>query len=66
MATFDISHAEVMKSVWFVVEAVNQVEDFCIQYPMDTVTQLKIAIEFAAVSCVGFPNCAGCIDGLLI
>ncbi len=22
--------------------------------------------EFAAVSGVGFPNCAGCIDGLLI
>ncbi len=44
----------------------NQVEEFCIQYPMDTVMQQKIANEFALVGCVGFPNCAGCIDGLLI
>ncbi len=29
MANFNIYHPEVMKSVWFVVEAVHQVEEFC-------------------------------------
>ncbi len=28
--------------------------------------QQKIANEFTAVSGIGFPNCAGCADGLLI
>ncbi len=31
MANFDISHPEVMKSVWFVVDAINQVDEFRIQ-----------------------------------
>ncbi len=66
MANFDISHLEVMKSVWFVVETVNQVDEFRIQYPMDTDMQQKVADNFSAFSGVGFPNCAGCIDGLLI
>ncbi len=28
MANFDSSHSKVMKSVWFVVEVVNQVDEF--------------------------------------
>ncbi len=65
-ANFDISHPEVMKSVWFVVETVNRVNELCIQYPMDTDMQQKIADNFSALSDVGFLNCAGCIDSLLI
>ncbi len=65
MANFVISHPEVTKSVWFVVETVNQVDEFCIQYPMDTDIQQKVADNFSAVNGAGFPNCAGCIDGLL-
>jgi len=53
MANFDISHNEVMKSVWFVVETVNRVDEFHIQYPMDTDMQKKIAEDFSAVSGVG-------------
>ena len=66
MANFDISHPEVMKSVWFVVDAINQVDEFRIQYPSDNDTQQRIADEYACLSGIGFPNCAGCVDGLLI
>ncbi len=66
MANFDISHPEVMKSVWFVVDAINQVDEFRIQYPSDNDRQQRIADEYAAVSGIGFPNCTGCVDGLLI
>ncbi len=30
MSNFDILQPEMMKSVWFVVKAVNQVDEFCI------------------------------------
>lgn len=66
MANYNISHPEVMKSVWFVVEAVNRMNEFSIQYPLDSNIQQRIAHEFAAVSGVGFSNCVCSIDGLLL
>lgn len=36
MADNNISQPSVMKSVWFFVEEVNQVDEFCICYPMAT------------------------------
>ncbi len=66
MSKFNIFQIKVMKSDLFIVEAMNQLDWFRIQYPANHEKQQLIADEFAAVSRVGFPNCAGCIDGVLI
>jgi hypothetical protein len=49
-----------------VVEAVNQLPEFHIKYPRSLSKQKKIAKGFKEKSEVGFSNCAGCVDGLLI
>jgi hypothetical protein len=66
MTTFGISHSEVFSSVWFVVEAVNNLEDFEIIYPADHIKQRQIADGFLEASAAGFECCAGAIDGILI
>jgi len=48
------------------VEAVNQLHEFHIEYPKSATEQKKIAKAFEENSEVGFSNCAGCIDGILI
>jgi hypothetical protein len=53
-------------SIWGVVEAVNQFEEFHISYPASHELQQRIAADFAAVSDVNFTVCAGAIDGVLI
>ena len=58
-------HTEMLNSVWYVVEAVNQKKEWYINYPKDHNEQLKIA-EFKAKSSVGFGVCAGAVDGILI
>ncbi len=55
-----------MKSVWFIVEVMNPLDEFMIQYPANHEKQQLIADEFTAVSRVGFPKCAGFIDGIII
>jgi hypothetical protein len=66
MAKYGVSHASTMESVWAVVEAVNSLDEFVIEYPSSEEDQLKIAQEFQNVSNVQFGNCAGAIDGILI
>jgi len=66
MTTFGISHSEVFSSLWFVVEAVNNLEDFEIIYPADHIKQRQIADGFLEASAAGFECCAGAIDGILI
>jgi len=66
MATFGISHTDVMDSVWYVVHAVNTTSEFKIEYPSSEVKQARIAAGFERASEVGFRNCAGAIDGVLI
>jgi hypothetical protein len=66
MAKYGVSHTVVLDSVWDVTEAINQCNEFHIQYPEDASEQRKIAADFQAHSEVGFDKCAGCIDGILI
>ena len=48
------------------VDAVNQLPNFHVEYPRSRAEQMKIAKGFEEKSEVGFSNCACCIDGLLI
>lgn len=66
MVVFGISYVEVMTSVWTVVETVNKFKEFDIEYPREHTKQEEIARKFQAVSGVGFDNCAGAVDGVLI
>ena len=66
MGKYFISYSEVMESVWYVVQAVNELERFDIKYPESAEEQRKIAREFQSVSSANFNICAGAIDGILI
>ena len=54
------------ESVWAVVEAMNNLDVFNIEYPDSEEVQLELACKFQSVSEVNFSNCAGAIDGILI
>jgi hypothetical protein len=66
MSVYGVSHTIILDSVWFVVEGINQVPEFYIEYPKSLIMQKAIAKGFEEKSNIGFSNCAGCIDGLLI
>jgi hypothetical protein len=66
MCVFCISLSEVLKSVWIVVDAVNDCPQFHISYPSSLEEQRRIVAEFEAASTPKFRNCAGAIDGILI
>ena len=66
MGKYMVSHTEMMESVWYVVEAVNSVQEFVIEYPDSAEKQDKIAREFESVSQAKIDICAGAIDGILI
>lgn len=66
METFGIGHSEVYRSVCVIIEAVNKYKPFQIEYPSSHEHQRWIASQFKEKSSVGFSNCAGCIDGILI
>jgi hypothetical protein len=42
------------------------VPEFYIEYPKSLIEQKAIAKGFEEKSDIGFSNCAGCIDGILI
>jgi hypothetical protein len=66
MSIYGVSHTIILDSVRCVVEATNQVVEFYIEYPKSRFEQKKIAKGFEEKSYVGFSNCAGCVDGVLI
>jgi hypothetical protein len=66
MVKFGIWHTEVLDSVWFVVQAINKLKQFFIEYPADHNKQKQIASSFCYASTFGFSSCAGAIDGTLI
>jgi hypothetical protein len=66
MAKYGVSEKSVRESIWAVVEAVNSLDEFIIEYSDSEEAQLKLASEFQSVSEVKFSNCAGAIDGILI
>jgi hypothetical protein len=57
---------EVMKSVWRVIDAVNNHPMFDIESPASHMRQQQIAKEFERKSGADFKCCAGAIDGILI
>jgi DDE superfamily endonuclease len=61
-----ISHTDVFRNVWQVVDAVNKCQELGFRYPTDHAEQQKIADGFKRVSCGIFDCCAGAIDGILI
>jgi hypothetical protein len=66
MCKYGVSHASVFVSVWVVVEAIKNVEEFDIEYHSSHVYQLRIAYAFQQKSKVQFNNYVGAIDGILI
>ena len=66
MVNYGIGFTDVLVSVWSVVMALNHFPDFYICYPNSEIKQREIAQEFFNASSVGFDNCAGAIDGILI
>ena len=58
--------SEVLKSVWYVVDAVNKTASLDIKFPSSHEEQRQLALEFKAKSRIGLQNCVGAIDGLLI
>jgi DDE superfamily endonuclease len=66
MTSMGIGRADISRSVWFVVDAINQRADMDIIYPKDHDAQQQIAKEFQAKSKADFDCCAGAVDGILI
>jgi hypothetical protein len=66
MVKFGILHTEVLDCVWFVVQAINKLKQFFIEYPADHNKQRQIASAFCNASTISFSSCAGAIDGILI
>ena len=66
MVNYGIGFTDVLVSVWSVVMALNWLPNFYISYPNLEIKQKEIAQDFFNASSVGFDNCAGVIDGLLI
>jgi hypothetical protein len=59
-------YQDVLASVWIVVHNMNTFQAFQIHYPSSVVEQEKNARGFKSASTVGFDNCAGAVDGVLI
>ena len=66
MSSHGVGHNDIYNSVWGIVDAVNQCPKLQISYPTSHEKQKEIAGKFANKSDIGFDNCAGCIDGILI
>lgn len=64
--TFGIVPSEVFKSIWEVVDAINCLPQFDIQYPDCHKKQAEIAHGFENKSEANFNCCAGAMDGILI
>ena len=66
MLAFGIGRADVSKSIWIVLDAINRFDGFVLTYPVDHAQQRAIADGFRAKSSAGFARCAGAVDGILI
>jgi hypothetical protein len=66
IASHGLSHTSIWNSIWRIVAAINKCDELQIQFPEDHSVQRQIAASFKDKSQVGFDNCVGAIDGLLI
>ena len=65
-AVYKVHSSVVYQSIWMVVEAINKTKELQIQFPTKHEDQQVLAEEFTHRSSIGFNNCAGCVDGMLI
>ena len=65
MQTHGVGYDEVYTSVWAIVDAINACPKLQIKFPNHQ-QQQHIAAGFKKKSFVGFDNCVGCIDGMLV
>ena len=63
---FGICKADVHKSVDYIISALLNCKEMEIKFPSNHLQQLEIAQGFKSISRVGFSNCVGTIDGILI
>jgi hypothetical protein len=66
ISSHGISYTSIWSSIWRIVIAINECEQLHIKFPEDHSFQKQIAATFKEKSNVGFDNCVGAIDGLLI
>jgi hypothetical protein len=66
IASHGISHSSIWNIIWRIVNAINKCNELQIRFPTDHSIQRQISAAFKEKSAVGFDNCVGCIDGLLI
>ena len=65
MSSHGIGYNDVYSSIWDIVDAINLCAKLRIKFPSHD-EQKRTANSFARKSAVGFDNCVGCIDGILI
>ena len=65
MTTYCIGYADMMLSVWYVVDAINSHPEFKISYPSQHEEQHAIAEGFRKESGACLECCAGAVDGIL-
>ena len=63
---FGVHLATIYRSLWYIVDIINDTSTIGIKFPDTLVEQEKIAEGFKKKSWVGFDNCVGCIDGMLV
>jgi DDE superfamily endonuclease len=61
-----VSHSEVFRSIWRVVDAVLDCEELAFEFPSDHAKQKAIAASFQQKSVPQFDCCVGAIDGMLL
>jgi hypothetical protein len=66
MIAMGIGRADVSRSIWLVVEAINRCDHLDITFPTDHDSQRKMALAFKEKSSADFNCCVGAVDGILI
>ena len=66
MTTFGVGRADVSKSIWAVVEAINQHEQLAIRFPTNHDEQKELAWQLQEKLDADFDCCVGAVDGILI
>ena len=61
-----VGENEVLRSVWFVIDAIHAAPELKISFPVSHEKQSSIARGFQEKSSINIPNCVGAIDGILI
>ena len=65
MTSHGVGYSDVYSSIWMIVNMINTCPTLSIEFP-SCFKQREFAREFERKSSVGFDNCVGCIDGILI